>query len=126
MVRRFHHCIPTSHCLRYLMRLIKIIRHKEEQEEDVYTRWEKDYDLVPQSVHGLFYEYLELGACACEQNTRVFPQKILYYVVCVVKNSDTQSQCTCVHLQYTQTCLSLIRHSPSLLHLHTYIHTYST
>ncbi|CAI8002180.1 Anoctamin-7 [Geodia barretti] len=44
----------------YLMRLIKIIRHKEEQEEDVYTRWEKDYDLVPQSVHGLFYEYLEL------------------------------------------------------------------
>jgi hypothetical protein len=46
--------------LRYLMRLIKIIRHKEEQEEDVYTRWEKDYDLVPQSVHGLFYEYLEL------------------------------------------------------------------
>jgi hypothetical protein len=44
----------------YMKRLIKIFRHKEEQEEDVYTRWERDYDLVPQSVHGLFYEYLEL------------------------------------------------------------------
>ena len=44
-----------------MKRLIKIIKHKEESEEDVYTRWERDYDLVPNSVHGLFYEYLELG-----------------------------------------------------------------
>lgn len=44
----------------YVKRLIKIFKHKEEQEEDVYTRWEKDFDLVPNSVHGLFYEYLEL------------------------------------------------------------------
>ena len=46
---------------RYMKRLIKIIKHKEETEEDIYARWEKDFDLVPNSVHGLFYEYLELG-----------------------------------------------------------------
>ena len=46
-----------------MKRLIKIFKHKEETEEDVYTRWEKDFDLVPNSVHGLFYEYLELGEC---------------------------------------------------------------
>ena len=44
-----------------MKRLIKLCKHKEETEEDVYTRWEKDFDLVPNSVHGLFYEYLELG-----------------------------------------------------------------
>ena len=48
----------------YMKRLIKIIKHKEETEEDIYARWEKDFDLVPNSVHGLFYEYLELGACS--------------------------------------------------------------
>ena len=53
--------------LRYFKRLIKYIQHKEETEEDVYTRWEKDYDLVPNSIHGLFYEYLELGMCQAGQ-----------------------------------------------------------
>ncbi len=33
----------------------------DEGEEDVYTRWEKDFDLIPLTVHGLFYEYLELS-----------------------------------------------------------------
>ena len=46
---------------RYFKRLIKKFKHKEETEEDVYTRWEKDFDLVPQSNQGLFSEYLELG-----------------------------------------------------------------
>ena len=71
--------VVLPYCLRYMKRLIKIFRHKEEQEEDVYTRWERDYDLVPQSVHGLFYEYLELGTCTYEQNTRVLPRK--YYIM---------------------------------------------
>ena len=26
-----------------------------------YTRWELDYDLTQYPVHGLFYEYLEMG-----------------------------------------------------------------
>jgi len=42
-------------------RLVKCLKHEEETEEDVYTRWEKDFDLIPLSIHGLFYEYLELG-----------------------------------------------------------------
>ena len=42
-----------------MKRLIKWFKHKEETEEDVYTRWEKDFDLIP--LPGLFYEYLELG-----------------------------------------------------------------
>ena len=61
-------CSVVSKCrvcvysvLSYAKRLIKIIKHKEEQEEDIYARWEKDFDLAPNSVHGLFYEYLELG-----------------------------------------------------------------
>ena len=53
------------HVYRYVKRLIKYFQHKEEGEEDIYARWEKDYDLVPNSVHGLFYEYLELGMCTC-------------------------------------------------------------
>ena len=34
---------------------------KEQTEEDVFTRWEKDFELVPVGEQGLFYEYLELG-----------------------------------------------------------------
>lgn len=49
------------HPHRYVKRLIKCLKHEEETEEDVYTRWEKDFDLIPLSIHGLFYEYLELG-----------------------------------------------------------------
>lgn len=60
-----HVCVHVLFQLhRYMKRLIKIFRHKEETEEDVYTRWEKDFDLVPNSQHGLFYEYLELGVFA--------------------------------------------------------------
>ena len=44
----------------YVKRIIKCLKHKEEEETDVYTRWEKDYDLVALSQHGLFFEYLEL------------------------------------------------------------------
>ena len=36
-----------------------------------YTRWELDYDLTQYPVHGLFYEYLEMGkncaACTVER-----------------------------------------------------------
>ncbi len=45
----------------YVMRLIKKCQHKDEEPDDVYARWEKDFDLIPLSVHGLFYEYLELS-----------------------------------------------------------------
>ena len=44
-----------------MKRIINWIKHKEETEEDVYTRWEKDFDLIPLDKHGLFSEYLELG-----------------------------------------------------------------
>lgn len=82
-----HACVPrinniyvsinwTCFNCRYVKRLIKKFKHKEETEEDVYTRWEKDFDLVPQSNQGLFSEYLELGVfficvrvcCALIQN----------------------------------------------------------
>ena len=45
----------------YIKWLIKIIKHKEGTEEDVYTTWERDCDLMPNNVQGLFNEYLELG-----------------------------------------------------------------
>ena len=45
----------------YVKRIINWIKHKEETEEDVYTRWEKDFDLIALDKHGLFSEYLELG-----------------------------------------------------------------
>ena len=43
------------------MKLFKIfLRRKQEKQKEV-TRWEKDLLLVPPSVHGLFFEYIELG-----------------------------------------------------------------
>ena len=50
---------PRVFC-RYVKRLVNCLKHKEETEEDVYARWEKDNDLVPLNQHGLFFEYLEL------------------------------------------------------------------
>ncbi len=51
------------HACSYLKRFINWLKHKEETDEDVYARWEKDYDLIELSNHGLFFEYLELGEC---------------------------------------------------------------
>ena len=48
-------------------RVIKIIirwrkEQKGETEKDAaFVRWERDYELIPLSDHGLFFEYLELG-----------------------------------------------------------------
>ena len=36
-------------------------KNKETEEDDSFVRWEKDYELIPLSIHGLFFEYLELG-----------------------------------------------------------------
>lgn len=36
-------------------------RGKEKEEDDAFVRWEKDFEQVPLSIHGLFFEYLELG-----------------------------------------------------------------
>ena len=35
---------------------------KNETEENLYSRWEQDYDLTPVPAMGLFDEYLEMGA----------------------------------------------------------------
>lgn len=62
-ISRLTHLVNSS-CvvwlLRYLKRFINCLKHKEETEEDVFTRWERDNDLVPINQHGLFFEYLEL------------------------------------------------------------------
>ena len=56
-------CSPN----RFAKRLLKIFKRKkkereqEKKEDDSLVRWEKDYELVPLSQHGLFFEYLELG-----------------------------------------------------------------
>ena len=34
---------------------------EDDEEENTFVRWEKDYELIPLSIHGLFFEYLELG-----------------------------------------------------------------
>lgn len=55
-------------------------RIREEQtEEDVFTRWEKDFELPPLSSNGLFEEYLELGLfidlsfnCTCSNHILIF------------------------------------------------------
>ena len=31
------------------------------EEDDAFTRWEKDNEMVDLSVYGLFFEYMELG-----------------------------------------------------------------
>ena len=36
-------------------------KKKETEEDDAFVRWEKDFELIPLSIHGLFFEYLELG-----------------------------------------------------------------
>ena len=36
-------------------------RKGEKEEDDSFVRWERDYELIPLSDHGLFFEYLELG-----------------------------------------------------------------
>ena len=46
--------------------LKKVMRYRKEkgkdaEEDDSFVRWEKDYELIPLSIHGLFFEYLELG-----------------------------------------------------------------
>ncbi len=45
----------------YAKKIMKWFKHAETTDEDVYTRWEKDYDLVELPNNGLFFEYLELG-----------------------------------------------------------------
>ena len=46
--------------------LKKVMRYRKEkgkdtEEDDSFVRWEKDFELIPLSIHGLFFEYLELG-----------------------------------------------------------------
>ncbi len=53
-------CVLLYVC-RYFKKILKWFKHVEETDEDVYARWEKDYDLVELPTHGLFFEYLELG-----------------------------------------------------------------
>ena len=80
----------------YMKRLIKIIKHKEETEEDIYARWEKDFDLVPNSVHGLFYEYLELGArsmCTIRVDACIH----VHICTCVL--------CTCIYIGHLFLCV---------------------
>lgn len=36
-------------------------RKKKETEDDKYTSWERDFDLVDFPIHGLYEEYLEMG-----------------------------------------------------------------
>ena len=47
---------------RYVKRVINWCRYRGERKDDIYTRWEKDFDLIAIAEHGLFFEYLELGA----------------------------------------------------------------
>lgn len=46
---------------RYVKRVIKQIRKKKQTEEDTYTRWERDFYLLPNQPQGLLYEYLQIG-----------------------------------------------------------------
>ena len=57
-------------------RLLAWWKRKEQTEEDVFTRWEKDFELPSLSEHGLFEEYLELGERA-NQLTGFLPTSIV-------------------------------------------------
>lgn len=60
----FFHWITWSSILciyRYAKRILAWWKRKEQTEEDVFTRWEKDFELPLLSSNGLFEEYLELG-----------------------------------------------------------------
>eukprot|EP00731_Ephydatia_muelleri_P029832 Em0021g355a len=44
----------------YVKRVIKRIRKKKQTEDDTYTRWERDFYLLPNQPQGLLYEYLQI------------------------------------------------------------------
>ena len=69
---------------RYAKRLIAWWKRKEETEEDVFTRWEKDFELPPLSRNGLFEEYLELGKAYIEK-------LVLNLILYVITDSDWQN-----------------------------------
>ena len=51
---------PLSCYVRTIVKKCKRCR-KVEVDDNKFLRWEKDYELIPVSIHGLFFEYLELG-----------------------------------------------------------------
>ena len=53
--------VINIHLYRYVKRVIKRIRKKKQTEDDTYTRWERDFYLLPNQPQGLLYEYLQIG-----------------------------------------------------------------
>ena len=51
---------------------------EDDEEENTFVRWEKDYELIPLSIHGLFFEYLELGN---EEKRNVVYIIIIFFLV---------------------------------------------
>ena len=51
---------------------------EDDEEENTFVRWEKDYELIPLSIHGLFFEYLELGN---EERRNVVYIIIIFFLV---------------------------------------------
>ena len=50
--------------IKKVLRWYKARKKGEAEEDDSFVRWEKDFEMVPLSGHGLFFEYLELGKTA--------------------------------------------------------------
>lgn len=93
-----------SSICRYVKRLVNWFKHKEETEADVYTRWEKDFDLVPIEQHGLFYEYLELGAWGlgwCEGDLSAYNRVLNNDCI----TSVTERKSFCVPLRNKHVCI---------------------
>ena len=59
----FHSIAKTI--IKKVLRRYKEKKKGEVEEDDSFVRWEKDFEMVPLSVHGLFFEYLELGKEMC-------------------------------------------------------------
>ena len=59
-----HWFVLNSYAKTILNKIIRWVKEKRRgpaEEDDVLTRWEEDYEMIPIDAHGMFFEYLELG-----------------------------------------------------------------
>ena len=75
----FGNLLPVVFC-RMLCKCFKERRGRKkiETDDDKYTSWERDYDLVDFPIHGLYEEYLEMGKLITHHPTTAGLKMVLF------------------------------------------------
>mgnify|MGYP001801471942 CR=1 FL=1 len=78
-VNIFGNLLPVLFC-RMLCKCFKERRGRKkiETDDDKYTSWERDYDLVDFPIHGLYEEYLEMGKLITRHPNTAGLKMVLY------------------------------------------------